>query len=232
MKKGLNIAIVGAGNVATHLGKKLNTRYSRNINTIDKNADVIILAIKDDAIVQVAKKLKLNGKIIVHTSGSVGLDVLKRHAVNCGVLYPLQTFSKKRNIDLAQVPVCIEGSNKRTEKILFSLGSLLSKNVIPINSRQRKIIHLAAVFANNFSNHMYAIASTILKKEKLSFDLLKPLILETAGKVQEMEPRSAQTGPAKRNDKKIIREHLKMLSYKKKYRDLYKQVSNSITHSA
>ena len=232
MKKNLHIAIVGAGNVATHLGKKLHTKFSKDISKIDKNADVIILAIKDDAIVEVAKKLKLNNKIIIHTSGSVGMEVLKRSSVNYGVLYPLQTFSKKRKIDLDKVPVCIEGSNKRTEQLLFSLGRSISTNVIRINSKQRKAIHLAAVFANNFTNHMYAIAEDILKKEKLQFDLLKPLILETAGKVQEMDPSSAQTGPAKRKDKKIIRQHLKMLSYKKKYRDLYQRISNSIAHSA
>ena len=229
----IKVSIIGEGNVATHLGKKLKVRFSKDINKIDRASDVFILAVKDDAIAGAAKKLQVKNKIIFHTSGSVNMDILKKYSRNFGVLYPLQTFSKKRKINLSEIPVCVEGSNKRTEKIIFSLASRISgtKNVHIINSKQRKILHLSAVFANNFSNHMFAIAESILKKEKLPFDLLKPLILETANKACQMNPREAQTGPARRKDKKIIQEHLKMLSQKKNYRDLYKRITSSISQN-
>ena len=229
----IKVSIIGEGNVATHLGKKLKVRFSKDINKIDRASDVFILAVKDDAIADAAKKLQVKNKIILHTSGSVNMDVVKKYSRNFGVLYPLQTFSKKRKINLSEIPVCVEGSNKRTEKIVFSLASQISgrKNVHIINSKQRKILHLSAVFANNFSNHMFAIAESILKKEKLPFDLLKPLILETANKACQMNPREAQTGPARRKDKKIIQEHLKMLSQKKNYRDLYKRITSSISQN-
>ncbi|MFH1005760.1 MAG: DUF2520 domain-containing protein [Bacteroidota bacterium] len=232
MKSTSKIVIIGAGNVATHLGKELKIKFSKNINFVDRTADIFIIAVKDDAIDEVAKKINIKNKIIVHTSGSVDMNILRKYSENYGVLYPLQTISKERKLNFEKVPICIEANNKQTEKILFSIGKSISKNVYCINSEKRKILHLAAVFACNFTNHMYFIAEQILKKEKLSFDILKPLIEETAKKILNMSPADAQTGPAKRNDKKILQHHFRILSKNKYYREIYRIISNNIIRNS
>ena len=234
MKSVPKIVIIGSGNVATHLGRELKTYFSKDINSIDRTSDIFIIAVKDDAIDKVSKKLKLKNKILVHTSGSVDMNVLKKYSQNYGVLYPLQTISKEKKIDFKKVPICIEANNRQTEKKLFIIGKSISENVCYVNSEKRKILHLASVFACNFTNHMYFIAEQILKKEKISFDLLNPLIEETAKKIlnSNMSPADAQTGPAKRNDKKILREHLHILSKNKYYRDIYKMISNNIIRNS
>lgn len=233
MKKENRIIIIGKGNVASHLSRVLKAKCTKDIFDATATSDIIILAVNDDAIAEVAGKLKNKNKIVVHTSGSVELDVLKECSANYGVLYPLQTISKKRKLNWREVPVCIEGSNKKTERILFHLALrvIKTKQVYKINSDQRRILHLAAVFACNFTNYMYAVAEDILKRKNLSFQLLKPIIQETANKILEISPLDAQTGPAKRNDKKTMREHLKLLPGKN-YRTLYKLLSKSIIHNS
>jgi predicted short-subunit dehydrogenase-like oxidoreductase (DUF2520 family) len=252
VKQTTNIILIGAGNVATQLGialhdagyrisqvysrskssatllsKKLKASPVTDLKKLDTDAAIYIIAVKDDAIESIAKQLKLKDKILVHTSGSVSMDVLKKASKNYGVFYPLQTFTKNKKVDFKSVPVCIEGNNKATATTLQYFAKSISSNVQIINSEHRKVIHLAAVFACNFSNHMYAIADEILKKNKLSLDILKPLIAETADKIKDTSPVKAQTGPAVRGDKKTMEKHLKMLG-DKKLKEMYKIISKSI----
>ncbi len=249
------IVIIGAGNVGTQLGlafKKskhtivqvyskhkssasklahsLNCNYTNYPEKIDTTATIYIIAVKDDSIIEVANLLRLKDKIIIHTSGSVEMTILKHASKNFGVFYPLQTFSKNNNVDFKIIPICIEANNTGTFKILQTLAKSISNNVQKINSEQRKTIHLAAVFACNFSNHLYTIASSILTSANISFDILKPLIEETAKKIKNTHPAEVQTGPAVRNDTKTIKHHLKMLSNKKEYKKIYTLMSKSIKH--
>jgi predicted short-subunit dehydrogenase-like oxidoreductase (DUF2520 family) len=256
MKPETKITLIGAGNVATQLGlallkegylisqvysktsrsasilsKKLKAKAITDLKKLELDAAIYIIAVKDDAINQVAKHLELKDQIVVHTSGSVSVDALKNVSKNHGVFYPLQTFTKNKKLKFKNVPVCIEGNNKSTSTTLQYFAKSISSNVQVINSDQRKVIHLAAVFACNFTNHMYAIAEEILKKNKLSLDLLQPLIEETALKIKTTSPAQAQTGPAVRGDQKIMEEHLKMLG-DKKLKEIYEVVSGNIVKKA
>jgi predicted short-subunit dehydrogenase-like oxidoreductase (DUF2520 family) len=253
MKPETKIILIGAGNVATQLGlalkvsgyrisqvysktkssaetlsKKLKASAITDLKKVDTEAAIYIIAVKDDAIAEIAKQLKLKDKIVVHTSGSVSMEVLKNVSANYGVLYPLQTFTKDKKINFKTVPLCIEGNNKATSTTLQYFAKSISANVKLVSSEQRKIIHLAAVFACNFSNHMYAIADEILKKNKLSLDLLKPLIEETAQKIKDNSPAKVQTGPAVRGDKKVMEGHIKLLKQHKQAKSIYEIVSASI----
>lgn len=253
LKKQLNIVIIGTGNVATQLAltlfkqkhkilqvagrtkrnatelaSKVKAEPITDLKKINSTADLFIVAVKDDAIERVVSQLKLKNKIIVHTSGSVNASVLKKVSLNYGVFYPLQTISKNRSVNFREVPVCIEYSNSTTEKLLFALASSLSDKVYKINSSQRKMIHLAAVFACNFTNQMYAIGEELLKENELSFEILKPLIAETAEKIKNNKPSLVQTGPAVREDKKTMKEHLKLLKDKRSLQKLYRLVSEEI----
>jgi len=247
-----NIVLIGAGNVATQLGlalkranhkiiqvyskhnpsaielaKKLKSPFTTSLDEIISDADIYIISVKDDAIANVANHIRLNDKIIIHTSGSVAVDSIKSCSKNYGVFYPLQTFSKNKKADFKKVPICLEANNKKTFKILETLAKSISNNIHKINSQQRINIHIAAVFACNFTNHFYVIADDILKSNKLSLDLIKPLIAETAEKIKNNSPIEMQTGPAIRGDKKTMDKHLKMIT-NKKYKQLYKLVSKSI----
>jgi predicted short-subunit dehydrogenase-like oxidoreductase (DUF2520 family) len=248
-----SIVLIGSGNVATHLGsalkkagckilqvyspnkahaaslaQKLKTKSCNVIEEINPNADLYLMAIKDDAIIELSQKLKVRNKIIVHTSGSSSMNMLNNISKNTGVFYPLQTFSKDRKINLQYVPFCIEANNKSTEKQLLQLAQLLSNNVCLIDSHQRKILHIAAVFACNFSNYLFSISEKILNDHHISFDILKPLIYETIYKIENTSPKAMQTGPAKRKDKKTIQAHLDFLKNYPDYKKLYKLLSESI----
>ncbi len=252
-KSPLSIVLLGSGNVATQLGIELkqqgfhiaqvyspSMRHARNLadtlnssavsslTKVNKDSDLYIIAVKDDAIEVIAEKLRLGNKLVVHTSGSVGMDVLKSISVNRGVLYPLQTFSKQRRPDWEQIPLCLEANSPMGKEMLAGLAKKISHEIAFIGSSQRKRLHLAAVFAGNFSNHMYAIAENLLMKEKLPFRLLIPLILETASKAAEIGPAKAQTGPALRTDNKILKKHAQMLADEKEYQKLYASISKSI----
>ncbi|WP_341215843.1 Rossmann-like and DUF2520 domain-containing protein, partial [uncultured Wocania sp.] len=216
----ISIVILGAGNVATHLFKAfskaenvvINQWYNRNLNAINsykneveviddvsllKDADVYIIAVSDDAIVELSKQLPFENQLVIHTSGSVGVyDIDKKQ--KRGVFYPLQTFSKDAEMDFKNVPICIETIDKKDYHILKQLAISIGSATKKVNSDQRRVLHLAAVFVNNFTNQLYRIGHEITESEGAEFDLLKPLILETAKKVQELSPYMAQTGPAKR----------------------------------
>ena len=249
-----NAVIIGAGNLATQLALALNEKgipvnqvYSRKIKSASElaekvnasftgdlsqlipEADLYVIAVKDSAIPEVLENLRLNEtRLIVHTAGSVPMNVIDGFSLNYGVFYPLQTFSKSRKIDFSNIPICIEANHPANLMKLQELAEKLSDNVHQINSGERKTLHLAAVFTNNFVNHLYAIGADILHDKKLSFDLLKPLIHETASKIETLQPAEAQTGPARRNDQRIIRAHLKMLQDKPEYQKIYSFVTESI----
>ena len=249
----LNFCFIGAGNLATHLSKALQKKgfiisqiYSRteqsakeladilsvnfvtSVNYIDKDADIYFIALNDSAVDEVLSQINFNNKLIVHCSGSLHLSAIEKYSENIGVFYPLQTFSKKREVDFSQIPVFIEANSAKNEKLLCDIASQISSSVFAINSDKRKTLHISAVFACNFVNHFYTIASDILKSKNIQFDILKPLILETAKKVQEMEPEKAQTGPAIRFDENIMDSHLQELIEFGDYQELYRSVSKSI----
>ena len=222
-------------NSAKQLAKKLSCDFTTDIQKILSGSDIYILALKDDAIEKnfeqlsqiFSKREDMKKPIFIHTSGSVSIKNFKQQT-NYGVFYPLQTFSKNRKFNFAAIPICIEANNKKTEKILIQLAKTISKKIYLLNSEQRKMVHIAAVFANNFTNHLCAIAEKILEKEHISFDILKPLLEETFNKIKNNSPSEMQTGPAIRGDKKIIKEHLKLLSAIPSQRKIYKLLSEAI----
>jgi predicted short-subunit dehydrogenase-like oxidoreductase (DUF2520 family) len=247
------IVIIGSGNVATHFsraikkaGKKIIQIYSKHpksakqlskeygaesvssLNDLRKDADLYLLAVTDNAIEEVALSLELKNRLIVHTAGSVSDDVLKKSTPNYGVIYPLQTFSANIPVEWKKIPVFIEASSKENEKKLLHFASLFSDDVHLLSSEKRKMIHLAAVFVNNFVNYIYSVAANMMNENKLSFDFLKPLILETAERIMTNSPVDIQTGPAIRGDKKVIKEHIKLLSKHPDQAQLYKYLSEMI----
>lgn len=254
LKEIRNISIIGSGNVATHLAKALNNSgysidcvYSRKLQNASKLAtqvgakacddlkqvpaksDFFLMSVNDDSIEEVLSQLTFRDKLIAHTSGSVSSDVFQNLGFeNYGVFYPLQTFSIDQEIDLSEVPFCIEGSSNPIQETLFTLASKISSNVSVVNSEQRKSLHIAAVFACNFTNHLYSIAEELLSKNGMSFDLLRPLILETALKAQKQSPASAQTGPAARKDLAVINAHLQMLAGSENLKHLYGLITGNI----
>ena len=249
----LNFCFIGAGNLATQLSKAfknkgfrvtqiyshteqsakkladlLNVNYTTSIHEIDKNADIYIVALKDEIVDEVLSQINFENKLVVHCSGSLSLSGFERYSENIGVFYPLQTFSKTRDVDFSEIPIFVESNSNKNEKLLLQIAGEISDSVSLLNSEKRKILHISAVFACNFVNHFYTIAADILKSENIPFEVLKPLILETAKKVQEMEPERAQTGPAIRFDERIINLHLNELKEFGDYQQLYKLISKSI----
>lgn len=245
------IVLIGAGNVATHLGKglknaghtivqvyshtqahaqelaaQLGAQHTISIHDLAP-ADIYLVAVKDDAVSEIAKQLKLEG-IVAHTSGSLDMSILKSISGRHGVIYPLQTFSRNKNLELSNIPFCIEASDKSTEEALAALARSLSGNIHFISSERRRTLHLAAVFASNFTNHMYTIAGDVLEKQDIPFNILLPLIEETASKVRSNSPRDAQTGPAKRLDQTIMAKHIDMLRTDDTLQAIYKLLSYSI----
>lgn len=253
MKK--SIAFIGAGNVAWHLAPALDNigyavkevfsrsrsnssalvkkLYSAEVITITEfdhiSADIIIISVPDDAIEEVADQISVpENKIIVHTSGAKPIDLLSYRFSKTGVFYPLQTFSKSKKVDFKDIPILIEGSDRNTEKELFTIARPLSANVKAVSSSDRRYVHLAAVFACNFSNHMLSMAEDILKEKNLDLKLLYPLISETMNKALVMGPKPAQTGPAKRHDLKTLDQHLAMLENNSELAEIYRLLSQHI----
>lgn len=244
----ISVIVLGSGNVGTHLinaflensAVELVQVYSRKKSSLKfiesrvatttslnalKSANVYIIAISDDAIPDFSSKLNLKNKLVVHTSGGASINILKTNS-NKGVFYPLQTFSKNKNIDFKTIPICIETERDEDLVILEKLASIISDNVFIIDSEQRKYLHIAAVFTNNFVNHLYKIGFDICRENNIPYETLYPLILETAQKIVLTNPDSVQTGPALRNDKKIIDKHLNILSGEKK--KIYQILTESI----
>ncbi len=195
------------------------------------DADIYLTMLTDDALTQLAPAI-VKGReesLFVHTAGSVSAQVWKdAGAGRYGVMYAMQTFSKGAVIDWPQVPVFVEGSSDAEQEAIKSLARDLSGNVSVLSSVGRKKLHIAAVFACNFANHMYAISEQLLQSEGVPFSVMLPLVRETARKVETMSPASAQTGPAVRGDRKVIEEHLKLLSENPEYAELYRLISIDI----
>ena len=245
----ISVVLIGAGNVATHLYRLLISSeeveikqwYSRRLEAISsyKNevsvtdnlndlelAHVYILAVYDDAVAEVSSKLPFDKRLVVHTSGSVGIHDLDKKLYR-GVFYPLQTFSKEAELEAAHIPICVEAIRKEDRQTLKTLGMAMGCETYRVNSEQRKALHLAAVYVNNFTNQLYRIAHEITESQSVDFNILKPLINETARKIEELSPYRAQTGPAKRGDQKTIKKHLKLLD-DAHHKDIYKLLTKSI----
>ncbi len=249
--KKLRIGILGSGNVATHLAMAIaesehdlvyiiardkkraeslaqkSNAIAINIDELSEPLDIIILAIKDISLGEMLIRKLPSSSLICHTSGSVAMDVLNSHS-NYGIFYPLQTFSKQKEVDFHSIPICLEANNGRNLQILHQLAQSISSKVYDIDSKQRKHLHLAAVFACNFTNLMYDISEKLCQESGMDFDILRPLIQETAAKVQDHIPSEVQTGPAARNDHKIIEKHLALLQKHPDYQNIYKILTNEI----
>jgi predicted short-subunit dehydrogenase-like oxidoreductase (DUF2520 family) len=249
----MRITIIGSGNVATHLaaafknaGHQIVQVYSRtlqnaallayhvkaeaidDLDQINPETDIFIIAVKDDIIGPLVEQLAGYEKLMVHTSGATDLYTLLAFSDNVGVFYPLQTFSKIKEIDFRNVPLCIEAADDSITRNLEQLAQTISNKVYRVDSEHRKILHLTAVFACNFSNYLYGVAQQILTTHQLDFDLLRPLILETAQKVQERLPADVQTGPAVRRDEITMNNHLELLKDRPGLQQIYTLLSQGI----
>jgi len=255
MKQGdiRSAVLIGAGNVGWHLGIILHEKGIRvlqvisrsrtscrelaglvhaesrtSLQQLSKEAGIIILAVPDNHIDEVSDQCDFHDNLVVHTAGSVTMDIFKGRAVNYGGLYSLMTFTRSKPVDFTSVPIFVEANTASNKSKLHTLARGLSREVMTINSEQRRHIHLAAVFACNFTNHMYTLAEAVLAQQGIPFELLKPLIRETTDKISSLSPREAQTGPAARNDTPTMEEHLRLLAGYPDIAELYRQISKSI----
>lgn len=232
-----NVAIIGRGNVACHLYEALRDKADvvlvnpHSLDNLPANPDIILISVKDDAIPEIVRKLRPGSYILAHTAGSVSVSTLAGPTPHTGVLYPLQTFTKNQTLDYSEIPIFLEGSDPSTLQELETLASLFSKDIRHADSEARRHLHLASVFACNFSNALAAIAADILKDSGISFDAILPLMKQTIKKLETLTPREAQTGPAIRNDRKVIDAHINMLNDNPEAQQIYKNISNFIQNS-
>lgn len=251
--KPFRIVFIGSGNVATNLSQSLYNAgaeilqiYSRNIENarilasktnaefidnlkyLNPSADFYFFAVNDDIIYSLIEKISIKNKIVAHTSGSLSIDILNKVSINNAVFYPLQSLSKEKVISFKDIPLCLEGSNDYTLLKIKEIANLISNCIYEINSYQRKVLHIAAVFASNFTNFMYIAAEEILKKEGLDFEILFPLIKETAFRIENRSPKNLMTGPAKRKDFNIINQHFEFLDKYPDYKEVYKLITEKI----
>jgi predicted short-subunit dehydrogenase-like oxidoreductase (DUF2520 family) len=231
--KKTNNSILGVVNRDVEAGERLafelGCPFLTDFHSIPEAADIVIIAVADDAISEVASQIFCPGKIVAHTSGTQSMDVLRDASDRLGVFYPLQTMHRSGTVDMESVPFCVEANSNWGEGALMELASSISGNVHLVNSSQRKLLHLAAVIACNFSNHFYGLANDILGKDGLDISMLYPLIQQTAENVKNGNPHGHQTGPAVRGDVDVMNRHLRVLkSIDPKVAELYKAVSASI----
>lgn len=250
------VAFVGSGNVTTHLSKvlyqsniqiigfygrnqqttqllaqKYHTNYGKPEELKSCEADLIIISVPDNAIEQLLQLIPPCKTLIAHTSGSLSMNVLNKLSNRSAVFYPLQTFSKEKEIDFKNIPIMLEAKEEADLTALEHLAKKISDKVFKINSKQRKKIHIAAVFSSNFTNYMFHIAEDLLKREEVPFDVIQPLIEETTEKIKNLRPYDAQTGPAVRRDFDTIQEHLDDLKDLPEYHEIYKLISHHIIKS-
>ncbi len=248
----MQIVILGSGNIATQWGKAflaaghhITQVYSRtlanaaalakllssqaidNLADLHQDADLYVLALADTAIPTLLPSFPKVKGLVIHCSGATNMALLQDFE-NYGVAYPVQSFSKEVDISFTQIPFGIEANSKQNETLLFDLFATLSNKTFACNSEQRLAIHVAAVFANNFSNALFQVANELLSQHNLPFDLIRPIILETAAKVQNKLPKDVQTGPASRNDEITIRKHLQFISDNNEWQLIYQQITNLI----
>ena len=245
----IKVTIIGSGNVAQHLIKAFENAenieivqvFARNSSTVshlinpnkivsDYNdlleSDLFIIAVSDNVIQEVSSQIPFTNKLVAHTSGNFSIDDLDSK-IRKAVFYPLQTFSKNKEVNFQEIPICLETQNESDYQILEKVANSISNKIYKINSEQRKSLHVSAVFVCNFVNHLYEIGNDICNENQVDFEILKPLIQETANKVLSLSPNEAQTGPAKRGDSQTINEHLKFLKNENQI-GIYKLLTKSI----
>jgi predicted short-subunit dehydrogenase-like oxidoreductase (DUF2520 family) len=250
---GFNISFAGAGKVAEALclelrdkghnieqiytpGSKSGTELATKCDAVwstdpryPDSTQIIIVAVPDKILPDVLQIIRYNNEAtVVHTAGSFGLEVFPDNLKNTGVFYPLQTFSKGRRLYFAEIPVFIESSGEVAENVLRSLAESLGCSVHMSDTRHRRLLHVAAVFVSNFTNYMYTSGKEISSGAGFSFDVLKPLIMETVKKAIELEPENSQTGPAVRYDANTIEKHMDLLSFSPELRRIYEEITRSI----
>ncbi|MGL5892552.1 MAG: Rossmann-like and DUF2520 domain-containing protein [Bacteroidia bacterium] len=258
LPRGFTVVLMGSGNVAWHFGRALQKNgadivqvWSRSEVSAKKlartlkaqpvwgnsapaaGAQLYLIAVKDDAIHTAAALIPKGNGLTVHTAGSIAADVLSVAKTKyTGVIWPVQSLTAGKRTDMSKVPLCIEAGSKAGHKALKQVAAALSEHVFELNGQQREAAHLAAVFGNNFSNHLFALAEKLAAENNIPFDVLRPLIAETAQKVQHLSPALAQTGPAKRGDKQVMQKHLQLLSTHPELQKIYRLLSNSIQHNS
>ncbi len=210
------------------LARKLGCAYAGHLQAIDTSADLYLVAVSDSAIATVAGGFKVPGKLVVHTSGTMGMEVLAPATENYGVFYPVQTFPAGRRGSLAGTPVCIEAAWSQSEELLAGLARQLSLNGVSLNGEKRGILHLAAVFASNYTHFMYVIAEDILREQGIPFSLLRPLIESTARNATGEHLIELQTGPAVRGDAEVLGRHRALLTAHPGYREMYDLITENI----
>jgi predicted short-subunit dehydrogenase-like oxidoreductase (DUF2520 family) len=247
----ISISVIGSGNVAWHLSRRLfacgyliTGVYSRKLShakllaeqvkaiAVDSitslpSSDLYLFSIKDDACRDIISLFPRTEAICVHTSGSLEMNILETVSDNYGVLYPFQSLSKDKTIHFENIPLCIEASNRKTEDLLMGLAKVISHTAFLLDTEQRAYLHLAGVFASNFSNAMYVIARQILQQRNMDFTILLPLINETVEKLNSLSPLEAQTGPAVRRDRMIMDKHITMIE-NGDWKRLYQLISSTI----
>lgn len=249
----MRICMIGAGNLATQLGMvlkekghqivqvwsrttesaselalKLDCQYTTALKAIKSETDIYIIAVSDNALETILSGHQWGNALVVHTAGGLPMNILAPYCNNYGVFYPFQTFTIAKKVEFDQVPICIEANTPQNLEVLNDLAQSISQEIKIFDSNQRQQIHLAAVFVNNFVNHLYTIGEKLLSEKGLDFAILKPLILETAANVIDHSPESSQTGPAIRNDKNVMDKHLEMLANHQDLKNLYTLVSERI----
>ena len=251
----MKVTLIGAGNLATQLGKSLKkagviisqvysrteesartlgelfeTEWVTDITQVHDEADIYIFSVKDSVLCDLISEVcKGRGdKLFLHTAGSMPMSCFEGKALRYGVFYPMQTFSKTKDVDFERIPVFIEGKSIETEDVIRSLANKLTQRVIRLSSADRKYLHLAAVWACNFTNYCYTVASDILSEHDIPFDVMLPLINETTDKIQNICPKAAQTGPAVRGDKNVMNQQLELMSDREDLQELYKMLSKGI----
>ncbi|MBS1765026.1 MAG: DUF2520 domain-containing protein [Bacteroidetes bacterium] len=248
----LNVVIVGSGNVAMQLamllnisgnkvvqvvsrnsktGKQLaklcNCDFNAEVKAAKTNADICLIAVNDDSIAEVVRQLPEMKTTVVHTSGLVPIDVLKKKFRNCGVMYPVQSLTAHSEI-FSELIFCVEASGKKAMQIIEKVLQNINCRFVKLNSAKREKLHLAAVIVNNFTNHLYSLAYDYLKHHKIDFNILQPLIENTALRIESSNPSALQTGPALRGDRKTIQRHLQLLKNNPELADVYKKMTKSI----
>lgn len=249
----LEIAFIGAGNVAWHLAHAMDkaghsisqiisrteesakelavnfgAHFSTNLNSLYAKNDVCLICVPDDQLEMVLEKMPPVNAILAHTCGPKPMEMLYQKSSVYGIFYPLQTFSKHRELNMLEVPVMIEASSPIAHQTLFSLADDISNRVMNVNSEDRRKYHLSAVFTNNFVNYLYSLSDQYLEMNQLDFEVLKPIILETAEKIRSMKPEDAQTGPARRGDIHTLEKHIEMLGENSELKEVYELLSKSL----
>lgn len=249
----LQLVLIGSGNVAWHFGHALKNAGIRIVQVISRSyesgqelagelgtisstdfslelpeSDFIIVAVKDSVLVEVLQQMHLTEAIILHTSGSLGIDIFRADQKRCGVLYPFQTLTKGMHVDFDKIPMCIEASDNLSLARIKSLAGMISGNVQELTTEQRRILHISGVFLNNFTNHLIAQTVDFLNRNNLDKTLVMPLLEETINKLKQTSPYDAQTGLARRNDFEVIHKHLEILSVEPQLKKLYAMLTDSI----